>query len=121
DDLLDRRGVEEGQEGAGEDQHHQGEQGDLTEQERPVVGEHLAEGLAGQAGRAQPLVQGLGRAVPHRAHQLPRFLSQNAGPTGSGKSPWATSMPSSSTPSGSWGRGRAAGPKNGLAPLATSN
>ena len=48
-------------------------------------------------------------------------MFQYDGPIGSGKSPRATKKPSSSTVIGSWGSGRTAGPKTGLAPCVTSN
>jgi hypothetical protein len=69
DHLADRRVVEEGHEDAGEDQHHQAEQGDLAEQERPVVGEDLAHRGAREAGGPQPLVEVLERALDHHAHR----------------------------------------------------
>src|SRR5699024_624273 len=48
------------------------------------------------------------------------WISQNVGPTGSGKSDWATRWPSLSTEMGSWGSGRFAGPKMTLQCSVTS-
>src|SRR5690606_26123147 len=119
---------EERQVDAGQDQDDERVERQLADHERPVVGEDLVEGRPAQLGGAETVVDPAGEAVGQQplgpAPALPRHhrpRSQKPGPTGLEKSPVATMKPSSSTPSGSWGSARAAGPNTGLAPSSTSN
>ena len=57
------RHVEEGQEDAGRHQDHQAEERHLAQQERPVVGEDLAQAAACPGGRTKPFVH------PAKDHQ----------------------------------------------------
>src|SRR5699024_4353043 len=112
------------EEDPGQDQHDEAVEGDLTEQEGPVVGEHLAGELpygVADAGAPVQVVRCRGRAVGGLsgggAH---RSRSQKLGPIGSWKSERATRYPSVSTVIGSCGRARLAGPKTTLASSARS-
>src|SRR4051812_8237641 len=58
---------------------------------------------------------------PPAAAAQPSWMFQKLGPTGSLKSPSAANVPSACSWIGSWGSGRAAGPKTGTAPRRTSN
>ena len=100
DDLGHARLEPERQEGAGEQEHDEAPQRDLTQQERPVVGEDLADLLLRRGGEAGPVVDpaqqaaegvrpwrrgrlgAVGGCMTHVCH--PR--SQKLGPTGSVKS-----------------------------------
>ena len=95
DDLGHARVEEQRQEDAGQDQDDERVERDLAEQERPVVGEDLAQQRPEALGGVEPVVEfgallrqwlryGQSRVVS--AH--PR--SQKLGPTGSWKSLWAT-------------------------------
>ena len=106
--LGHRRHEEERQERPGQQQDDEGIQRDLAEQERPVVGVHLAQQVGADPARpAEPVIQppggarqrlwhvGVGVAVNGwPAHCLPLSLahprSQKLGPTGSVKSLLAT-------------------------------
>src|ERR1700739_2443496 len=121
-DLGHGRIEEQRQVHAGEQQHDEAVQGDLTEQERPVCGEDLVELSAHCRRRVIPRVDVLAlagqdvtdlRGTQFRTHDVVR--SQNAGPTGSMKSPLATRYPLVSMVMGSCANARAAGPKIGLA------
>ena len=98
DDDGRTRHVEERQEHAGRHEDDEEEQRDLTEQERPVIREDLAQAVANDPGDAGPRVE-----PPHEAHEratsvLARLggssgvapglahtrMSQKLGPTGSG-------------------------------------
>ena len=62
DDRLPRGHEEEREEGARREQDEEAEQRDLAQQERPVVGEHLAQGRPHEVRGAGPLVEpGRGR------------------------------------------------------------
>ena len=121
-DLGHRRVEEQGQVHAGEQQHDEAVHGHFAQQERPVGGEHLVELAAQRPRGVVPRVHRvglLGQSFPGcHGHDL---RSQNAGPTGSAKSPLATRYPSVSMVMGSWARARAAGPKMGRAKCSASN
>ncbi len=133
----DHRGLEEErQERAGEEHRDEAPQRDLAEHERPVIGEDLAAELLDEARQARALIDVVRRGADEAAAERlllglrlePRgggcgtqWRSQKLGPTGSVKSLRATRYPSASTVMGSWGSGRAAGPKMTLAPSVTSN
>src|SRR5581483_11085504 len=112
----------------GDQQHDEAVQRDLTQQERPVRGEDLvqlsADGRRGVIARVDVLalagqdVTDL-RGTEFWTHDVVR--SQNAGPTGSAKSPLATRYPSASMVMGSCASARAAGPNIGLAKCRASN
>ena len=73
-DLGHRRLEPDGQEDAAQQQDDEGVQRDLTEQERPVVGEHLAQERPGQPGEADPLVGPAGRPGGDLEHGAERLL-----------------------------------------------
>ena len=54
--LAHRRLEPDGQEDTGQQQHDEGVQGDLAEQEGPVVREHLAQGATAELGQWQAVV-----------------------------------------------------------------
>ena len=65
--LRHARHEPQGQEHAGHQQHDERPQRDLTEHERPVVGEHLAQVLPHDRGQAEPVVEPAGdRSRPAR-------------------------------------------------------
>ena len=120
------RGRSRAEEDARGDQHHERVEGDLPEQERPVVGEDLVEQGPAALGDAEALVEPLtpatrspcGAAVaappwPSAGRDGAHARSQNPGPTGWSYPACARRKPSPSIMSGSWGRGRGAGPKTG--------
>ena len=128
-----RRGVEEERHvDAGDDQDDEAVERDLAEEERPVVGEDVAQLVAQHAAaadvpahparRAARLglrhVEGLGQPLDDRA--LAHRIVHDSGPTGSLKSPVAMRLPAGSIARGSWGSARAAGPPIGRAPSSTS-
>src|ERR687888_964746 len=87
----------------------------------PVVGENLAHIPPEEVSGPEAIIDE-GPSFAHhlvRCHTQPR--SQKLGPTGTGKSPSAIRYPSSSTPMGSIGNGRAAGPKMTFAPSVARN
>ncbi|CFE42601.1 Uncharacterised protein [Mycobacterium tuberculosis] len=113
---------------AGDQQDHEAVQSDLAEQERPVGREDLVELTTQRRRGVIPGVDVFGlagqdltnvRRTQFRTHVVVR--SQNAGPTGSTKSPLATRYPSVSIVIGSCAKARAAGPKIGLAKCNASN
>ncbi len=123
-DIDHRRVEEQAQVHAGEQQNDEAVQGDLTQQKRPVGGEHLVElsadsrrGVVARVDRVALFCQG-GRFWQFRTHDR---RSQNAGPTGSMKSPLATRYPSWSMVIGSCASARAAGPNMGRAKCSASN
>jgi hypothetical protein len=129
-ELAERAGVgrvrsdvrveEQRQVGAREDQEDEGVERDLAEQERPVLGEDVAQRTADERAGAEALV--------HEAHGLhlmavgahDGFTPQYDGPTDPESAPAATSVRSEAMVSGSWGSARTAGPKTGLAARRTS-
>ena len=91
-DLLGGAGVEEERQiDAGGHQHDERVQGDLAEQERPVVGEQVAQRLAQQRRRAAALVQEANRPADHVERGLRVRTPQKEGPTGPEKFPAARS------------------------------
>ena len=127
DDLGHRRVEEQRQVDAGDQQHDEAVQGDLTQQEGPVGGEHLVELSSYRRRRVVPRIDRIAlrrcdlghiRLRQFRTHD---FRSQNAGPTGSMKSPLATRYPSWSMVRGSCAKARAAGPNMGFAKCIASN
>src|SRR5215216_6626172 len=56
---------EEREEHAGQHEHDEAVEGDLSEHERPVVGEHLVERLARESCAAQAVVEPANEAVQH--------------------------------------------------------
>ena len=117
-----RRVEEQRQVHAGEQQHDEAVHRDLAQQERPVRGEYLVQLTPDRSRRVVAGVDGLallGKGiVEFRTHDV---RSQNAGPTGSAKSPLATRYPSSSMVIGNCAKARAAGPKIGRAKCSASN
>ena len=85
---------EERQVDACRDEDDERVEGDLSEQERPVVGERIAQRLARERGRTRPLVE----EADQRAHHVvcgPLVLTpQKLGPTGPEKLPPALRKPS---------------------------
>ncbi|SHQ34208.1 Uncharacterised protein [Mycobacteroides abscessus subsp. abscessus] len=119
-----RRVEEQGQIDTRKQQNDEAVQRDLTEHERPVGREDLVDLPLHTGSEVIPRIHRLGLFGCARgllgcvAHDL---RSQNAGPTGSTKSPLATRYPSLSTVRGSCASARAAGPKMGLAKCSASN
>ena len=101
------------QERAGQQQDDEAVERDLAQHERPVVGEDLARAALDEVRRAEPLVDLVGgrrrppSRVPSGAHLVPRSWARPA----PGSRRWTPSIPRRRRSSGSWGRGRAAGPK----------
>ena len=101
-DVGHGRVEEQRQVDAGEQQHDEAVQRDLTQQERPVGGEHLVELSADRRRRVVPRVDRVALCGRNLAELggfgsfglMIVFRSQNAGPTGSMKSPLATRYPS---------------------------
>ena len=123
-DVCHRRIEEQRQPHAGEQQHEEAVQRDLTEQERPVRRKDLVQLTADRGGRVVARVDRvtlLGGDLCRAWTWAHDVRSQNAGPTGSMKSPLATKYPSWSIVIGSWARARAAGPKIGFANSSASN
>src|SRR5581483_92133 len=89
---------------------------DLAEQERPVVGEDVAERLPDQRRRPAAGIEEADGLPDHR-----RCTPHQAGPTGPENPPPARRTPSASTESGSCGSGRPAGPNSTVPPVAGSN
>ena len=136
-DDLGRRGDEvQRQEDAGGQEDDEGVEGDLPEQERPVVGEDLVQQGAAALGHAQPVVQPPDGAVDRlrlggaRRRRTGRRWATRSGSTSSCSRPLpepgpdglvVTGLrprkPSASIISGSCGSGRGAGPKTCLRPL----
>jgi hypothetical protein len=96
--LSHARYIEEREVDSCEDQDDERVEGDLAEQERPVIGKDLLELLPGSPSHLEALIE-----PPDDLRRVRRHLSrcQNDGPTGSAKSPRATRKPSSSIPMGS--------------------
>ena len=122
---LRRAGVEEeGQVDAGRDEHEERVQRHFAEQERPVIGEDVAERLFYERRRRGTFVEVADRAADHGAAGplAPcRRTPHQDGPTGPEKLPAARSSPFPSTSSGSCGSGRPAGPNSTVPPVAGSN
>ncbi len=102
-DLVHARVEEQRQVHTREDDDDEAVEADLTQHEGPVVREDLAHVGLGQAVDAQAAVRPVRYSLAGRRFALvvvagahPR--SQNAGPTGSSKSPSASRKPSSFTP-----------------------
>src|SRR6202030_839661 len=91
------------------------------EQERPVVGEDLSQEYPDPARGVQPVVEEPAGAAEDLASCSAHPISQKAGPTGSWKSLVAIRYPFESTPIGSCGSGRGAGPNSTVAPAVASN
>ena len=92
------------------DQHDERVEGDLAEQEAPVVGEHVVQQEAYAARRAEALVDEADRGSAGRSRRCGSLMSPHQdGPTGPDIGP-AASAPVASISSGSWGRARPAGP-----------
>ena len=96
DDLACRRGVVERQEDAGPDEDHERVERDLPEQERPVVGEHVAHRPLDPACRADALLvpaHGALEATVQRsarqAHDSARCTLHQEGPMSSWNGPAA--------------------------------
>lgn len=101
--LDHRRVEEERQEGSGEEHDDEAPQRDLTQHERPVVGEDLASELLDEAGEAGALIDVVRRGTDEAAAERclgvvvvfgqrcgAQWRSQKLGPTGSVKSLRAT-------------------------------
>ena len=116
DDLGQAGIVEEGEVDARGHQHQERVHGGFAQHERPVVRKHVVERLAHPRGGSHAVVNRPGQPADHE----PFPLVQKLGPIGSWYPSLATKNPSF-TVSGSWGRGRAAGPNTGSAPATTSN
>jgi hypothetical protein len=80
---------EERQVDAGRDEQHEDVQRDLAEQERPVVGEEVAERLLDERRAARPLVDEPDETADHEEYDFPRRTPHQAGPIGSSKLPFA--------------------------------
>ena len=108
---------EECQVDARPDEDHERVEGDLAEQERPVVRKHIAQRLLQEWRRAAALVEEANEAADHDAFRgaFERTPDQD-GPTGPEKLPAARRTPLESTASGSCGSGLPAGPKITFAP-----
>src|SRR6185312_6538593 len=103
-------------------EHDEGIERHLAEQERPVVGEDVAQRLAQERRGAAAAIEELDAAADHDGLPGPRrWVPHQAGPTGPEKFPAARRLPWGSISSGSWGSGRPAGPKITSAPRAGSN
>ncbi len=104
----------------GRDEDDEAVERHLSEQERPVVREDVAQRLPQERRRRGALVD-----EPHDApdHGLAFRLRtpHHDGPTAPEKLPAARSSPRPSTARGSWGRSRPAGPKRTVPPAAGSN
>ena len=73
-DLVGRRDVVEGEEHAGPEQDDEGVEGDLSEHERPVVGEDLVQETPAALGESESVVEPVDGLIDHGR-------SQNPGPT----------------------------------------
>src|SRR5205823_5484283 len=91
----------------------------LTEQERPVIREHVTQRLAQERRRAAALVEEANGAANHDRGPWLR-TPHHDGPTAPEKLPAARSSPEPSIASGNWGRGRPAGPNRTAPPFVTS-
>ena len=120
DDLRRRVDEEERQVDAGRDEHDEGVERNLAEQERPVVGEEVAKRLAQERRRARALVDEADDAADHGSGFQMRTPHQD-GPIWSSKLPLARRRPCPSTRIGSIGSRRPAGPNRTLPPSAGSN
>ena len=127
-DLGHRRVEEQAQVDPGDEQNDEAVQRDLAQQEGPVGREHLVQLAPDRRRRVITRIDGvalvgrdLGHARRFRQCWTHDFRSQNAGPTGSMKSPLATRYPSWSIVMGSCANARAAGPNMGLAKCNASN
>ncbi len=124
DDLAGAVDEEEGEIRAGRDEHDERVERDLPEQERPVVGEEVAERLADERCRAGARVEPADEAAGERcARHVVGFQIREPhhdGPTGSSKVPRARRLPLRSISSGSIGSARPAGPKSTVPPVAGS-
>jgi len=84
DDLTHARLEEQGQEGAGQQQDDERVEGDLTEQERPVIGVELAQERGRHPRRPQPVIEEPAGALERLfGLALGHPRSQKLGPTGS--------------------------------------
>src|SRR5205807_3309985 len=101
--------------------HDERVQRDLAEQERPVVGEEVAQRLAQQRRGAGALVELADDRLDHLGLGFLRRTPHHDGPTGPSKLPAARRWPARSTKSGSIGSLRPAGPKVTVPPSAGSN
>src|SRR5207253_2974201 len=120
-DGVDRaRLEEERQVDPGADENDEAVERDLPEQERPVIGEDVAQRAADQRRRARTLVEVADEFPDHGFGFCIRTPHQD-GPTGWSKLPRARSSPFASTSSGSCGSARPAGPKMTVPPVAGSN
>src|SRR5204862_6842671 len=100
----------------GTDEHDERVEGDLAEQERPVVREDVAQRLATQRRRRRALVHEAEQRTVHDRAPCRRTPHQE-GPTAPENTPPARRYPAGSTTSGSCGRFRPAAPKMIVPPV----
>src|SRR5207248_2833141 len=114
-----RRVEEERQVDAGRDEQQEAVEGNLAEQERPVIGEDIPQRLADErSGAAAPVERPDDRADHVFAFRI--RTPHHDGPTGPENVPPARSRPARSTSNGNCGSARPAGPKSTLPPSAGS-
>src|SRR5207247_8004486 len=116
DRRMDARVKEERQVDPRPDEDDEAVERDLAEEERPVVGEDVAQELLHHRRPPGAAVEVADEPVDH-----PCCTPHQEGPTGPDIGPVARRWPWSSIASGSCGRGRPAGPKRTVPPVAGSN